>query len=260
MAIFQESDAKAAIRIILRDACIALGRSNLTYLGMPAESANDVKVLRSLLANAICVDRSAETLREAARRIAPFGLATIEQRNREAWQYLRDEYAMEGLLADVTFLDFYGGGLTKDNPFTDEIAGLRSFFVRQARTEDCAFVFAWTFMPHDKGPAKYVEALRKFKLSPEELRLLNTTDGVELRIIALRLLIAKILEELGCSVKLFHHALYKKVMNTMVLIFCKGYDPNCSVKLGDPSKLLGEPYVDYDVRGAVPRICHLKTV
>jgi hypothetical protein len=253
MALHQESDAKQASRELILQACVSLQRNNLTYLGMPAESALDIKTLRSVIQNVICIAENASTLAETKRSIA--GLRLVEKRFRtiDVWAYLRDEYPSEPLIADMTFLDFYGGGIIKEDPFATEIAGLRSYFAKQARFPNRGFVFGWTFMPHDKGKGVYLSALEKQKMSDIEADLVKNATGVRFRAIALRVLLRQILDEHGFAVKLFHQLLYKKVMSTMILLFCKGLDPLCTVGLGSPDSLIQEPYYAYESSRSIPR-------
>ena len=253
MALHQESDAKQASRELILQACVSLQRKNLTYLGMPAEAALDIKTLKPVLQNVICVAENAAILAETKRSIAGLRLSQKRFRALDVWAYLRDEYPSEPLVADVTFLDFYGGGIMKDDPFATEIAGLRSFFAKQARFPNRAFVFAWTFMPHDKGKAVYVSALEKQKMSDLEAGLVKSATGVRFRAIALRILLRQILDEHGFTVKVFQQLLYKQVMSTMILVFAKGTDPLCSLGLGAPEMLLFEPYYAYESGSAVPR-------
>jgi|GEM_PF-6451095 len=252
MAIHQESDAKQASRQMILQACSSLHRNNLTYLGMPAEAALDIKTLKSVLQNVICIADNSNTLAETKRSIA--GLRLLQKRFKtiDVWAYLRDEYPSESLIADVTFLDFYGGGIMKDDPFATEIAALRSYFAKQARFPNRAFVFAWTFMPHDKGKGVYVSALEKQKMSAIEAELVRDATGVRFRAIALRVLLRQILDEHGFAVKLFHQLLYKQVMSTMILLFCKGIDPQCDVPLGSPDTLIQEPYYAYESGRPIP--------
>lgn len=259
MAIHQESDAKQASRELILQACVSLQRNNQTYLGMPAEAALDIKTLRSVLQNAICIADDASTLSETKRSIAPLRLLQKRFRTSDVWAYLRDEYPSEPLIADVAFLDFYGGGIMKDDPFATEIAGLRSYFAKQARFPNRAFVFAWTFMPHDKGKGVYVSALEKQRMSPTEVELVKNANGVRFRAVALRVLLRQILDEHGFAVKLFHQLLYKQVMSTMILLFCKGVDPLCKISLGPPDNLIQEPYYAYESGRAIPRQMSLLT-
>jgi|SRR5579859_2364333 len=253
MALHQESDAKQASRELILEACLSLHRNNLTYLGMPAEAALDIKTLRSVLQNVICIAGSAATLAEAKRSIAGLRLLQKKFRAIDIWEYLRDGYPAEPLLADIAFLDFYGGGIMKEDPFATEIAGLRSYFAKQARFPNRAFVFAWTFMPHDKGKGVYVSALEKQKMSELESSLVKSATGVRFRAVALRILLRQILEEHGFKAKVFHQLLYKQVMSTMILVFCKGVDSLCTLKLLEPESLIFEPYYAYEAGRAIPQ-------
>jgi len=256
MARFQESAAKQAIRRLILEAATRLQRQGLTYLGMPAEEALDILILKNLLKNAICVAMKETTLEETRRSIATLPLKQRRFVVMDMWDYLLKEYSREELVADVTFLDFYGGGLTRHDPFAAEIAGLRSYFAKHARFSKKAFVLAWTYMPRDKGEAKYVEVLSKL-LPTDDIQLLKTTSGVAFRSVALRLLLRQHLIEHGLVAKLFHHAVYKRVMSTMILIFSKDTDPSCSVALGSPHSLVDEPCCVYDPRQPAPRLVSL---
>jgi hypothetical protein len=253
MALHQESDAKQASRDLILEACVSLQRNNLTYLGMPAEAALDIKTLRPVLQNVICVAETATILAETKRSIATLRLIQKRFRAVDIWAYLRDEYPSEQLVADLAFLDFYGGGIVKEDPFATEIAGLRSYFAKQARFLNRAFVFAWTFMPHDKGKGVYVSALEKQKMSDLETALVKSANGVRFRAIALRVVLRQILDEHGFTVKVFHQLLYKQVMSTMILVFCKGVDPLCRLQLAAPETLIFEPYYAYEAGRAIPR-------
>src|SRR6266566_6358015 len=123
MAIYQESQAKQAVRLLLLDACRHLQRGKLTYLGLPAEEALDIRALEPVLENAICVDERKAVLDEGRLSIASIPLRARRFVLSRMWQYLRDRYPSEDLAADVTFLDFYGGGLVNDDPFALELAG-----------------------------------------------------------------------------------------------------------------------------------------
>lgn len=257
MARFQESGAKAAIRTLLLRAAESLGRSDLTYLGMPAEAASDIKAMRSVLANVICLGQSDESLRETGRSIAALRLQTRRFYALDMWEYLRSKYDAETLVADVTFLDFYGGGLTKDDPFAHEIAGLRAYFAKHARTPNRAYVFAWTYNPRDRGKKRYVETLSKQKLSKEDVALLDSCDGVNARSVALRLILRQILLEHDFSARIYHHALYKGVMNTLILVFSKGSDPSCPIALSAPDSIMTAPYYVYKPDTPIPEVCSL---
>src|SRR5438046_1571240 len=111
MAGFQEHPVKDKIRERLRSAAEKLRRGPLTYLGMPGELAADVRLLGSLLEAAICVERVPAARAEMRRRLGLVPLKHVRYPRMGMWQYLRDEYPREPLVADVTFLDFYGGGL-----------------------------------------------------------------------------------------------------------------------------------------------------
>src|SRR5256885_1993175 len=110
MPVHSESEPKQAIRLLLRDACEQLNRGKLTYLGLPAETALDLKVLEPYLENVICISNIRADLDEAARRVATMQVKQKHFLVRDIWKYLVKEYPVEPLIADVTFLDFYGGG------------------------------------------------------------------------------------------------------------------------------------------------------
>jgi hypothetical protein len=249
----QESAAKQATRDLIFDACKHLQRSPLTFLGMPAELALDILTLRSLLNNVICVAENNSTLEETRRSIAALPLKERRFIVSDIWEYLRTQYPTEPLLADVTFLDFYGGGLRKDDPFASEINGLRNYFAKQSRHQNRAFVLAWTYMPRDKGAEKYIDTLSRI-LPEEEIRMLSASKGVNLRSLAVRLLLLQHCREHDLRIKLFQHALYKNVMNTIIVIFSRGLDPHCTLPLADPKDLLQEPCCVYDTKSSVPRL------
>ena len=258
MARHQESAAKQATRLLILDGCRTLQRGSLTYLGLPAEEALDIKVLAPLLENVICVADRARVLEEARRSIATLPLRGRRFVQADMWEYLRDEYPREPLVADVTFLDFYGGGLRKGNPYALEIAGLRSYFAKHARQSARAFILAWTYMPRDAGPEGYVRELAK-SLPTDEVQLLRRSSGTELRSLAVRLLLKQCLREHGMDVKLFQHAVYKAIMNTVIILFSRGQDPTCRLSLESPHTLLTEPMCVYEVAQPVPRLVPLVT-
>jgi hypothetical protein len=259
MSGFQESSAKQAVRQLLFDAATRLQRQDLTYLGMPAESARDILILRPLLTNAICVAERDSTLAATKRSVASLRLRQKRFVAQDMWQYLATGYPSEPLLADVTFLDFYGGGLTKGNPFAHEIAGLRSYFAKHAQTPNRCFVFAWTYMPRDKGQQKYLDTL-KVLLPDSGLAVLRRASGVTFRSVAIRMLLRQHLREHGFIVNVFQHAVYKRVMNTLILVFSKDVDPQCNITLGSPDGLLDEPCCVYDADQPVPRLVPLLDV
>lgn len=251
MAKFQESEVKQTIRLLLKSACEHLHRPGLTYLGLPAERALDIKTLGGLLKNAICVDEKEAVLNEARRSIAGMRLKERKFVVAELWEYLRDVYPGEPLVADVTFLDFYGGGIRDDNPYAHEIAGLRNYFVKHAGHPNTAFVLAWTYMPRDKGTQPY-QALDRL-LPDEDIQLLQRTSGVQFRSVAIRFLLRQLLHEHMMSVKVFHHAVYKQVMSTLILVFSKGPDPQCDLQLESPDSLREEPCYIYTPGAAIPQ-------
>lgn len=256
MAIHQESAAKQATRDLILDACKHLQRAPLTYLGMPAEQAKDIITLRSLLQNVICIAEQSRILEEARRSIAGIRLKERRFKVADVWEYLRTEYPHEPLTADVAFLDFYGGGLRKEDPFASEISGLRNYFAKHSHFANRAFVLAWTYMPRDRGEQKYIGALERI-LPDSEMKLLKGTSGVNFRSVAVRLLLLQECREHELKAKLFHHALYKRVINTIILVFSKGVDTQCTLKLADPLHLLDEPCCVYDSNATVPRLMPL---
>src|SRR5579871_6058384 len=187
MAKHKETPAKQTIRLLLRDACERLQRGGLTYLGLPAEEALDLKALDNLITNAICIAEKQATLEETRRSIAGLPLKERKFVCADMWQYLRTTYPTEPLVADITFLDFYGGGIKAKNPFAEEIQGLRSLFAKHALHPNRAFVLGWFFMPRDQGKEPYVTACQK--IVPEaDLAPLKAASGVLARAIAVRLL------------------------------------------------------------------------
>jgi hypothetical protein len=251
MARFQESDAKQAVRLLLSDAARGLQRRGLTYLGMPAEEAHDVMVLAPLLNSVIAVDASDKVLQETRRTLARLPMKQ-EFVTADMWEYLRDSYPSHRSIADVAFLDFYGGGLRNDDPYATEIAGLRSYFAKHAQQRDRAFILAWTYMPRDKGRSAYLDACATFLGQPDMARL-RKTSGVWLRSAAIRLLVRQSLLEHRMSVSIYQHVMYKKIMNTIILIFCAGTDHACRIPLGSPDSLLSEPVYVYE-ESLLPRI------
>jgi hypothetical protein len=254
MAKFQESLPKQAIRGLILQACQGLGRKHLTYLGLPAEDATDIKVLAPLLENVICLDLKTSVVDEARRAISH--IATLHNRQfktSEMWAYLRDEYPREALVADVAFLDFYGGGITREDPFAEEIAGLRSYFAKQAKYKNRAFVLAWTYMPRDRGKAHYIEACERI-IGPSEIELLKRSTGTWARSLAVRLLLQQSLREHGMLVRVWQHAVYKRTMNTIIVVYSRGHDKDCHINLDDPASVLTAPVIAYDDGRATPRL------
>jgi hypothetical protein len=253
MTKFQESHAKQTIRLILKRACQLLQRPGLTYLGLPAERALDIISLDGLIDNVICIDDKESVLEETRRSIAALRLKKRLFFRMDMWDYLQKKYAAEQLVADVTFLDFYGGGISKGDPFATEIAGLRSYFAKQANYPNQAFVLAWTYMPRDKGIQPYKNALHKI-VSNEDLKLLENTSSMHARSLAIRLLLRQSINEHNMTVKLYHHTIYKNVMNTIILLYSKGLDPQCKLELKSPDSLVSEPCWVYTPGRATPRI------
>lgn len=253
---FQESEAKETIRLLIKDAAHSLHRPGLTYLGLPGERALDVLALNGLLRNAICIDKSSTVLDETRRSIASMRLANRQFIAKDLWEYLRTDYPGETLVADIAFFDFLGGGLHTSDPFAKEIAGLRSYFAKQAQFSQTTFVLAWTYMPHDLGPQTYKKALGKI-MSASDAAIIDQSTGVNLRSVAIRLLLRQSLHEHGMMVNLFHHALYKRVMSTLILIFTKGVDVNCKIAMDTPDSLLTAPCCVYTPGAPTPSLVSL---
>ena len=57
--------------------------------------------------------------------------------------------------------------------------------------------------------------------------------------------------------KLFHHAVYKRSMNTVILVFSRGADPQCTLTLEPPESLLYEPMCVYRENEPVPQLLPL---
>jgi hypothetical protein len=241
---FGESAEKQIIRRLIRLAAEGLGRENLTYLGLPERHAYDIRALVPLVRNVICVDFEGEKLREAARVLARLKLDRKVFWQGNMWDYLRIHYSIESLVADVTFLDFLGGGIRSKDIFAQEVAAVRNYFTKQSGYENRAFVLAWTFMPRDSGASVYTDELSKL-LRENEISLIARQKGWALRALAIRFLLKQVLREHNMTVKLFHHALYKRVMNCMILIYSNGDDPNVRVTLQDPESILHESVYVY---------------
>lgn len=253
MPLHKESEAKKTVRLLLRDACEALQRGKLTYLGLPSDSALDLHVLSSVLENVICVDIRKATLDETRRSIAHLSIKQRKFIVGDIWEYLRDGYPSDPFTADLTFLDFYGGGIRKGDPFAEEIAGLRSYFAKQAKHPNKAFILAWTYMPRDRGKNMYLDTCAKI-IPLTDLDLLKQSKGIWARSVAIRLLLRQSFKEHGMVTKIFHHAVYKTTMNAIILIFSRGNDHKCTIPLGDPDTLLEEPVCVYDAIEPVPQI------
>lgn len=253
---FQESEAKQTIRFLIKDATRSLKRPGLTYLGLPAERALDILALNGLLRNAICIDKSKVVLEEARRSIASMRLKERRFIVKDLWEYLRDDYPSEALVADVSFFDFLGGGLNKADPFAAEIAGLRSYFAKNAQHSHQAYVLAWTYMPRDKGPQAYKRALSTI-MPHTESSIIDKSSGVSLRSVAIRLLLMQSLREHGMVVNVFHHALYKSVMSTLIIVYSKGVDPNCKLVMESPDSLLSSPCCVYSAGSPTPSLVSL---
>jgi hypothetical protein len=252
-ASFYESEGKAVVRRLLRQACMTLGRDELTYLGMPEEDALDVRGLTGLIGNVICIDKVRHKLELARHRIANMHIRGEIYRCVDMWDYLRLQYPSEKLLADVAFLDFLGGSIQSADPFAKEIAGLRSYFARHAHDSflNRSFILAWTFMPHDLGPQKYTRHLKEC-LFPEDMKLLGGYSGIEFRTLAIRMILRQLLRQHEMKAVLYEHLLYKQVMSTFILVFAKGEEPACSLHLGSPDDILKAPITEYDERRSTP--------
>jgi hypothetical protein len=256
---FQETAAKRTVRQLLRESCEQLRRSNLTYLGLPGELATDLRLLGPYLDNAICIERDQKVIEEIRRNASFLPLKRKQFIKADMWDYLRDNYPGEALVADVTFLDFYGGGLSSKNPFADEIGALRSYFMKQARHPNRAFVFGWTYMPRDQGAQNYIKALEKI-VDDSLLKKVRQSSGTWLRSIAVRLLLRQSLREHDMVVKLVQHAVYKRVMNAVIIVYSKGSDPQCNYELQSPDCLLTDPVWIYERGVATPKPATLPLV
>jgi hypothetical protein len=171
------------------------------------------------------------------------------------WNYLIEQYPAEFLVADVTYLDFYGG-IKDTNPIAIELQGLRSYFAKHAKHPNKAFVFAWFYNPRDDGKEVYIQTCEKI-IMPDDLTVLKKCSGVWLRTLAVRLILRQSLREHGMSAMVYHHALYKKTMNTIILVYSKGEDPSLRLKLSDPGCLLEAPVVKYEPDSPVPKLLSL---
>jgi hypothetical protein len=250
---FQETAAKKTVRELLRESCEQLRRRNLTYLGLPGELATDLRLLGPYLENAICVERDPNAIEEIRRNASFLPLKKKKIIRANMWDYLRDQYSGEALVADVTFLDFYGGGLSRKDPFADEIGALRSYFMKQARYPNRAFVFGWTYMPRDQGEQNYVKALEKINVDNHLLKKVTQSSGTWLRSIAVRLLLRQSLYEHDMLVKLVQHTVYKSVMNAVILVYSKGRDSQCNYELQSPDCLLTDPVWIYERGSPTPK-------
>jgi hypothetical protein len=255
---YQDSAVKDTVRALLKDACELLQRGKLTYLGLPAEKALDIKILHPVLENAICVADKRSTLDETRRSIAMLPLKQRKFECTEMWNYLIERYPSEPLIGDVTFLDFYGG-IKDTNPIAIEIQGLRSYFAKHAKYPNRAFVFAWFYNPRDDGKEVYIETCEKI-IPDNDLRILRKNSGVWLRTLAVRLILRQSLKEHGMTATVYHHALYKKTMNTIIIVYSKGDDPNLRLQLSHPDCMLQAPVVKYELDSLVPRLLPLPTV
>jgi len=230
-----------------------LGRQNLTYLGMPEEDALDVRALSPAVRNLVCIDTAKSKLDSARHAIANLPIHIDRYHAKDMWLYLKDDYIHEGLIADVTFLDFLGGGIVSNVPFQKEIAGLQAYFACHAKSEfiNRAFILAWTFMPHDAGEEHYLRHLSKC-LFPADIELLRKQKGINFRALAIRLLLRHILAQHDMSALVYEHLLYKKVMNTLILVFCRGEDHDCAISLLSPDKVITSPITEYQSNRATP--------
>lgn len=259
MSSFQESAAKTTVRQLLREACERLRRGRLTYLGLPGELTIDLKVLGSLLENAICVEREAGVLEEVRRSVSLLPLKKCAFVKQNMWDYLGDQYSSEPLVADVTFLDYCGGGITREDPFAEEIGALRNYFRKHAKYPNRAFVFGWTYMPRDKGKKHYVSALEKIINDEDLLAAVRDCSGMLLRSTAIRLFLWKCLHDHDMLAQLVQHVVYKGVMNAIILVFSKGTDEQCAHDLQAPDCLLTDPAWVYDPGDPTPRAVQLPT-
>src|SRR5260370_24382380 len=120
----QDSAVKDTVRALQKEACEHLQRGKLTYLGLPAEKALDIKILHPILENAICVADKRSTLDEARRSISMLPLKQRKFECTDMWNYLIERYPSEPLIGDVTFLDFYGR-INKTKPSPALVRGRR---------------------------------------------------------------------------------------------------------------------------------------
>ena len=254
---FQESAEKKSIRGMLSDAAGLLGRVNLTYLGLPGHRALDILALRAYLDYAICVDRDKKVLDACSASIAGIPLKGTRYVAGDIWDYLNDTYRTEPRVADVTFLDFCGGGINSSTPFAHELGAIRTYFAKQARHPNKAFILAWTYMPHDTGASKYQKALEKV-LQPADLQRLANAKGTAYRSVAIRCFLKQCLVEHDMSAKLYHHALYKKTMNTIILIYARGTDASVKVTLGLPEDIMSAFVTRYDGKSLTPDVISLE--
>ena len=254
---FQESAEKKSIRDMLSDAASLLGRANLTYLGLPGHRASDILALRAYLESAICVDRDKKVLDACSASIAGIPLKKTRYVTGDMWDYLNDKYRSEPLVADVTFLDFCGGGINSPTPFAHELGAIRTYFAKQAKHPNKAFMLAWTYMPHDTGASKYQRALERV-LQPADLKLLASVKGTAYRSMAVRCFLKQCLLEHDMSAKLYHHALYKKTMNTIILIYGRGTDASAKITLGLPDDIMSAFVARYDGKSLIPELISLQ--
>jgi len=257
MASFQESSAKTTVRLLLREACEKLRRGHLTYLGLPGEFATDLRVLGSLVENAICVEREADALDEVRRSVSFLPLKQCKFLKQNLWHYLGDQYSSERLVADVTFLDYCGGGIREEDPFAEELGALRNYFRKHAQYPNRAFVFGWTFMPRDKGRKQYIDALEKLIKDKDMIAAVRSSNGMLMRSTAIRLFLWQSLQEHDMSVRLVQHVVYKGIMNALILVYSKGADEQCAYDLQTPKCLLADPAWVYDPADFTPKAVQL---
>lgn len=241
---------------MLCDAAGLLGRANLTYLGLPGHRALDILALSTYLENVICVDRDKKVVDACSTSIARIPLKKIRPVTGDMWDYLNHGYRSETLVADLAFLDFCGGGINSATPFADELGAIRSYFAKQAKHANKAFILAWTYMPHDTGAAKYQKALEKV-LQPPDLKRLAAVRGTAFRSMAVRSFLKQCLVEHDMSAKLYHHALYKKTMNTIILIYARGTDPMAKIVLSPPDDIMSAFVAHYDGKSLTPELISL---
>ncbi len=51
----------------------------------------------------------------------------------------------------------------------------------------------------------------------------------------------------------YHHAVYKRSMNTVIIVFSKGVDRSCRTRLETADGILREPAYVYDDKSVVPK-------
>jgi hypothetical protein len=251
---FPESSAKNSVRLLLKGAICSLDRTSLTYLGLPGKRALDLATFGGLVTRAICVERDKD-YDDMRRSVSRYPLKP-KFKKKNVWEYLRDDYPNEEWVADVAFLDFCGGGISSENPFSLEVAGLRAYFTKQANASAVPYVFAWTYMPRDKGSATYKDSMHNLGMSTAEIEQANSLPPLALRSYWVRVVLRQISRELGFKIRVYHHALYRSSMNTLVLLFGKGEQVH-ELRLDSPEIILDAPIYEYVDGSSLPRVRQL---